>query len=123
MITRAQVLDSSVHEIHHTGPGGCSFSIGPRGGVRHRVVTARRNGAVKTWITRPEDFSAPFKYGLRDAFRVEPHNASQWCVADDCAPCAMARAHYAHGAGACDCHDVGPGALPVQLTMAEVIAS
>jgi hypothetical protein len=40
-----------------------------------RVVSARSNGAVKTWKTRPEDFRAPFKYGLRDCFYITPDNA------------------------------------------------
>jgi hypothetical protein len=40
-----------------------------------RVVSARSNGAVKTWKTRPGQFRAPFKYGLYEYFYVTPENA------------------------------------------------
>jgi hypothetical protein len=39
-----------------------------------RVVHARKNGMVKTWKTRPEDFRAPFKYGLNMCFYITPDN-------------------------------------------------
>lgn len=106
-----QVLDSNVREIHFMGrPGtrfaGCTFTIGARGGVKHHTVVARRNGNVQTWKTRPEEYSAPFKYGLRDAFRLTPGEASSWCVEEECPACIMARRHYAHGASPCDCTEV-----------------
>jgi hypothetical protein len=46
--------------------------IGKKGETR--VVHARKNGMVKTWKTRPEEFRAPFKYGLKDYFYITPDN-------------------------------------------------
>lgn len=43
-------------------------------------VRCRVNGACKTWKTRPEDFSLPVKYGLRDCFYITLVNAEQWKV-------------------------------------------
>ena len=99
MLTMAQVLDErGVREIHlirgYNGTAGCTFEVGPRGGVKHRPVVARRNGRVQVWKTRPEDYSAPFKYGLREAFRLTPYEARNWTTADDCEACCRARAHY-----------------------------
>jgi hypothetical protein len=51
---------------------------GDRSPLRCRVT-----GACKTWVTRPEDFKIPVKYGLRDSFYIEPHNASEWCLDED----------------------------------------
>lgn len=34
---------------------------------------ARRNGKTKLWVTRPEEFSIPFKVGLRTCGRID-HN-------------------------------------------------
>lgn len=43
---------------------------------------ARRNGKTKTWKTRPGIFSIPVKHGLRDCFRIENVNASEWNVVE-----------------------------------------
>jgi hypothetical protein len=32
---------------------------------------ARRNGATKTWKTRPDKFSIPFKCGLKSCGRID----------------------------------------------------
>jgi hypothetical protein len=48
-----------------------------------RVVSARSNGAVKTWKTRPDDFRAPFKYGLRECFYITPENAHEWFTTEE----------------------------------------
>jgi hypothetical protein len=56
-----------------------------------RVVSARSNGAVKTWVTRPAEFRAPFKYGLRDCFYITPDNAHQWFTTAEDAAAAPAR--------------------------------
>lgn len=44
-------------------------------------VRARRNGATKTWKTRPSDFRVPVKHGLKDCFYITPSNAADWIVA------------------------------------------
>lgn len=120
MLTMAQVLDySGVREIHFQGrPGfrhaGCTFTVGARGGAKHHPVTARRNGMVQTWKTRPEDYSAPFKYGLRDAFRLTPDDAPYWTTEDDCPACTAAR-EYRRMGSLPDASSVNSGAATVAL--------
>lgn len=48
-----------------------------------RVISARRNGAVKTWKTRPTAFRAPFKYGLKECFYVTDANAHQFFASEE----------------------------------------
>jgi len=48
-----------------------------------RVVSAKKNGMVKYWKTRPEDFRAPFKYGLRDFFYITPENAKYFFTTEE----------------------------------------
>ena len=38
----------------------------------------RRNGATKTWKTRPAEFSMPVKYGMYEAFRIEHTDAENY---------------------------------------------
>lgn len=42
------------------------------------AARCRVNGKCKTWKTRPDDFSLPVKYGLRDCFYITPENAHEW---------------------------------------------
>lgn len=44
-------------------------------------VRCRKSGQMKTWKTRPEEYSQPVKYGLKESFRLTPANAQDWCVA------------------------------------------
>ena len=46
------------------------------------AVRCRRNGACKTWVTRPDDFRLPVKYGLRECFYITPGNAAEWTDVD-----------------------------------------
>lgn len=41
-------------------------------------IRARVNGAVKTWKTRPAEFSLPVKHGLKDCFYITETNAHEW---------------------------------------------
>ena len=50
-----------------------------------RVVSIRRNGATKTWKTRPTEFKAPFKYGLRDCLYVTQDNAHRFHPTEEAA--------------------------------------
>ena len=50
-----------------------------------RVVSARRNGVTKTWKTRPGQFRAPFKYGLRECFYITQDNAHRFFLTEDAA--------------------------------------
>lgn len=39
-----------------------------------KCYVLRRNGRTKTWVTRPDDYSAPYKYGLyAHGVIVAPH--------------------------------------------------
>jgi hypothetical protein len=44
-------------------------------------VRCRKSGRMQTWKTRPEDFSQPVKYGLKESFRLTPANIQDWTVA------------------------------------------
>jgi hypothetical protein len=44
-------------------------------------LRARRNGATKTWKTRPTEFSIPIKHGLYTYGYITQDNAAQWDVA------------------------------------------
>lgn len=48
----------------------------------------RKNGALKLWKTRPDDFRQPVKYGLRSYDAITPLNADYWVPADKCPHCA-----------------------------------
>lgn len=41
-------------------------------------LRARLNGAVKTWKTRPADFQAPMKHGLKNCFYITQDNCHEW---------------------------------------------
>ena len=42
----------------------------------------RVSGKVKTWVTRPTEFSVPFKHGLYVYGYVTPGNADQFVIAE-----------------------------------------
>lgn len=44
-------------------------------------VRCRASGACKTWVTRPNEFRLPVKYGLKQCFYITEHNAADWNVA------------------------------------------
>ena len=50
---------------------------------RGGLVVCRVNGACKTWVTRPNYFRLPVKYGLRDCFYITPDNAKEWCYTEE----------------------------------------
>jgi len=77
-ITKQQAMKAN--EFHC---GDCTRRVGPRGGITVSSEVWRRNGATKTWTTRPNDFNVPVKYGLRDYFTVTQY-AEGWHVAADC---------------------------------------
>lgn len=41
-------------------------------------LRARRNGATKTWKTRPDEFKVPVKHGLYTTFYITNENAHSW---------------------------------------------
>ena len=81
MVTREQAM--TVGEFHY---GKCIRAIGPRGGEKLQQETWRRNGATKTWKTRPTHFSTPIKFGLYGYSYLDHDNAGEFHVADGCEP-------------------------------------
>jgi hypothetical protein len=47
-------------------------------------VRWRRNGATKTWVTRPAEFRIPVKYGLYGHGYITETNASEYHTAKNC---------------------------------------
>ena len=43
-------------------------------------LKVRRNGATKTWKTRPNEFKVPVKYGLYEYAYITQDNAHEWQV-------------------------------------------
>ena len=80
-VTKAQVLDTTIHIFHI---GNCTRTVGPRGGVKATIVECRRNGQVKTWKTRPDDFSLPVKRGLYDHGYITHFDNARFHTSTDC---------------------------------------
>lgn len=79
MITYEQAMTADrFHE------DGCSETVGPRGGVTRKVYEWRRNGATKTWKTRPGEFRVPVKYGMRDYSYIDQWDARRFHVESEC---------------------------------------
>lgn len=51
---------------------------------RPTIERWRRNGQTQTWVTRPNDFKVPIKYGLRDYTYITQDNAHEFHRAEDC---------------------------------------
>lgn len=84
MITKRDAMTASeFHEEHE--PAG-------------KIYTWHRNGACKTWKTRPEEFRLPVKYGLRSYDYITETNASRFHVAEEC-PTRHVRVTMPDGAG------------------------
>lgn len=79
MVTKEQAL--TAHAFHY---GECTKQEGPRGGVRVKVESWRRNGQTKTWKREPERFSVPIKFGLKSCAYLTEGNASHFHTAEDC---------------------------------------
>lgn len=43
-----------------------------------RPIEVRRNGATKTWKTRPGEFRIPVKYGMYEYFYITDKDAAEW---------------------------------------------
>jgi hypothetical protein len=83
MITRDEALNA--REFHC---GECTRIIGPRGGVVTHTEVWRRNGKTQTWVTRPDEFSVPVRYGFTNNRRnygyITEDNAQHFHTADNC---------------------------------------
>lgn len=70
-VTKEQAL---THNRFHYSPG-CN---------ENRTERWRRNGATKVWVTRPNEFRVPIKFGLRDYAYLTHDNAGQFHTEEDC---------------------------------------
>lgn len=87
MVTKEQALSSSYFHftgINTRGKAECSRTVGPRGGVKTKVIEVRRNGKGQTWKTRPTHFSVPVKFGLYEHSYITHDNAQDWHTPEDC---------------------------------------
>ncbi len=62
--TIESVIQNGYYGTGRVHLNGCKRVIGPRGGVKDTIVEYRFNGQMKTWKTRPNDFSLPIKTGF-----------------------------------------------------------
>jgi len=60
-LTQDEIMNATVFHV-----GTCMRSTGARGAVTVSTELWRRNGATKTWKTRPGEFVIPVKHGLRN---------------------------------------------------------
>ena len=79
MITHEQATEAN--EFH---ANGCTRKIGPRGGERVTVDRFRRNGRTQLWVTRPEDFRIPVKFGMYGYGQITHRDALMFHTASDC---------------------------------------
>jgi len=81
MVTKEQAMDTSIVEFHW---GYCTRTVGPRGGITERIDKWRRNGKCKLWITRPNEFKLPIKYGMKMCGYITNGCAGDFHTAEDC---------------------------------------
>ncbi len=71
MITKQQALTATNFEhVSQTNKGD------------KKPIKVRRTGKTTTWITRPDEFKVPVKYGLRQSFYITLQNAHEWNAID-----------------------------------------
>lgn len=63
MVTKQMVLDAPYHQVWHKGE--CTCLVGPRGAIHLHFVAYRTMGRPKVWVTRPDEFRLPIKFGMR----------------------------------------------------------
>lgn len=78
-ITKEQAINA--HMFHY---GTCTRVIGPRGKVTERTEQWRRNGKTQVWVTRPNDYRVPIKYGLKRCSQLLPSDAEVFHTVEDC---------------------------------------
>ena len=69
-VTKQQAMTAAAFHFNHE-PGA-------------KIYRWRRNGATQTWKTRPDEFRAPIKYGIRDYGQLTNLNAVDFHAEDDC---------------------------------------
>lgn len=72
------------HESEFHAEGGCTVTVGPRGGVKTTMEIWRVNGQVKSWKRRP-DLRVPVKHGMYDYSYVNwPVDRALWHTREAC---------------------------------------
>ena len=80
MITR----DDCFLNMEFHAEGGCTITVGPRGGVKTHMEIWRVNGAPKAWV-RKSDVRVPVKHGMYDYGYVNwPTDAGLWHTRENC---------------------------------------
>lgn len=89
MVTKAQavIAGGTGADIH---VGICTRRVGPRGGVTESITRVRPSGRCQTWITRPDEFRLPVKFGLYQHGEITQRNAGDFHFVFDC-PLALAQ--------------------------------
>jgi len=78
MITKEQLIKLAGNGILYAGHVKDS---------KGNPAKARLNGKIKLWKTRPDDFSQPMKYGIKQCFYLEPGNVHKWFITEEEAKC------------------------------------
>jgi hypothetical protein len=85
MITKTQAQALTYNQtLHYTGRTDCKRTVGPRGGVKEYIVHVRVSGACKVWVTRPEEFRVPVKYGMYESFEINQDNGADFHLPGEC---------------------------------------
>lgn len=95
MVTKEQLMKMDGRgELHCVVGAGCLRAIGPRGGVKERIMHVRLTGKCRTWKTDPERFEQPVRYGLRINIIINKNNAYLFHGIDDCPVDKIIRTKY-----------------------------
>ena len=66
MLTKFEAVAAHTFEhVKHKGPDG-------------KPLLCRASGKCQTWVSRPNDFKLPVKYGLYQSFYLTQDNAHEW---------------------------------------------
>jgi hypothetical protein len=52
-------------------------------GADKRPMRCRVSGKCRIWVTRPDEFVLPVKYGMYHSFTISRINAHAWCATEE----------------------------------------
>ena len=82
-MTLEQVLALTYRDEVHLN--GCTYKIGPRGGVKETIETWRVNGRIKRWKRDTNAVRVPIKYGFRGPHGyIDEHNMGDFHLPSEC---------------------------------------
>lgn len=88
MVTKEQLLalplGSELHYMDNSRECCCKRIVGPRGGIKERIVRYRTSGKCRTWKRDAERFEQPVKYGLHINATINEWTAQFFHLAKDC---------------------------------------